>query len=218
MVSAAKGLGINTVAQITDMNEPIGTHIGNALEVLGSVHVLQGKGSADTRNLVALQGGQLLALTGISPSLEQGIQMILEVLDNGEALRFFVEMCVQQGTERKMAELLVNEPEHVLPKSKHVTSVVAAESGYVQSIDAMALAEVARELGAGRFSMEDSINHGVGYVIEATRNMTLSKNQPWISIHHDHPLSSQHLTQIGDALQIGNVPTAEFQRLIRIIH
>ena len=218
MVSAAKGLGINTVAQITEMNEPIGTHIGNALEILGSVYVLQGKGSTDTRNLVALQGGQLLALTGISPSLEQGIQMILEVLDNGEALRFFVEMCVQQGTERKMAELLVNEPEHVLPKSKHVTSVVAAESGYVQSIDAMALAEVARELGAGRFSMEDSINHGVGYVIEATRNMTLSKNQPWISIHHDHPLSSQHLTQIGDALQIGNVPTAEFQRLIRIIH
>ena len=218
MVGAAKGLGINTVAQITDMNEPIGTHIGNALEILGTVHVLQGKGSADTRNLVALQGGQLLALTGISPSLEQGIQMISEVLDNGEAMRFFIEMCVQQGTERTVAEQLALEPKLILPYSKKVTTLFASQSGYVQSIDAMALAEVARELGAGRFSMSDSINHGIGYVIEATRNMTLSKNQPWISIHHDHPLSSQHLTQIGDALEIGNEPTAEFQRLIRIIH
>ena len=218
MVGAAKGLGINTVAQITDMNEPIGTHIGNALEVLGSVHVLQGKGSADTRNLVALQGGQLLVLAERASSLEQGIQMITEVLDNGEALKFFTEMCVQQGTERSVAENLALEPELILPQSEMVTTLFASQSGYVQSIDAMVLAEVARELGAGRLSMSDSINHGVGYVIEAIKNQYLLENQAWISIHHDLPLSSQHLTQIGDALQIGNQPTAEFQRLIRIIH
>lgn len=217
MVGAAKGLGIKTVAQITDMNEPIGTHIGNALEIIGSVHVLQGKGSVDTRELVELQGGQLLALTGIATSLMQGIQMISEVLNNGEALRFFIEMCVQQGTERTVAEQLALEPKHILPKSKHVTSVMATKSGYVQSIDAMALAEVARELGAGRFSMSDSINHGVGYVLEATRNQHVSKGQPWILIHHDLPLSSQHLTKIGDALEIGIQPTADFQRLIRIV-
>jgi thymidine phosphorylase len=179
--------------------------------------VLQGKGSTDTRGLVELQGGQLLSLTGIASSLEQGIQMVSEVLENGEALRFFVEMCVQQGTERKVAELLVNEPEHVLPKSKHVTSVVAAESGYVQSIDAMALAEVARELGAGRFSMEDSINHGIGYVLQTSRNQHVSKGQSWVLVHHDKQLSSQHLTQISDALEIGIEATPEFQRLIRIV-
>ena len=217
MVSAAKGLGINTVAQITDMNEPIGTHIGNALEVLGSVQVLQGKGSDDTRNLVALQGGQLLALTGSAESLEQGIKMISDVLDNGEALRFFVEMCVQQGTERSVAEHLALEPELILPQSEKVTTLSASQSGYVHSIDAMALAEVARELGAGRFSMSDSINHGIGYVLKASRNVHLSQGQDWISIHHDLPLSSQHLTRIKDSLRIGGEPTTEFQRLIRII-
>ena len=217
MVSAAKGLGINTVAQITDMNEPIGTHIGNALEVLGSVQVLQGKGSDDTRNLVALQGGQLLALTGSAESLEQGIKMISDVLDNGEALRFFVEMCVQQGTERSVAEHLALEPELILPQSEKVTTLSASQSGYVHSIDAMALAKVARELGAGRFSMSDSINHGIGYVLKASRNVYLSQGQDWISIHHDLPLSSQHLTRIKDSLRIGGEPTTEFQRLIRII-
>ena len=217
MVGAAKGLGIKTVAQITDMNEPIGSHVGNALEIIGSVYVLQGKGSKDTRGLVELQGGQLLSLTGIASSLEQGIQMISDVLENGEALRFFVEMCVQQGTDRKVAEQLANEPAHILPKSKHVTSVVATESGFVQSIDAMALAEVARELGAGRFSMSDSINHGIGYVLETSKNHHVSKGQSWILVHHDKPLSPQHLTQISGALEIGIRATPEFQRLIRIV-
>jgi thymidine phosphorylase len=217
MVGAAKGLGIDTVAQITDMNEPIGTHIGNSLEVLGSVYVLRGKGSTDTRDLVALQGGQLLALTGISSSLESGIKMILEVLGNGKALHCFIEMCVQQGTEREVAEQLALNPEHVLPKSEHITVLLAPETGYIQSIDAMALAEVARELGAGRFVMSDHINHSIGYVLESSRNQHLKKGQPWISVHHDHELSSQHLSRLRDALQIASEQPAEFQRLIRII-
>jgi len=217
MVGAAKGLGIKTVVQITDMNEPIGTHIGNALEILGSVLVLQGKGSSDTRALVELQGGQLLELTGMASSLRRGIQMISEVLENGEALRTFVDMCVQQGTDRKVAEQLATDPEQVLCKSKQVTSLTVTDSGYVQTIDAMALAEVARELGAGRFSMSDSINHGIGYVLQASRNQHVSSDQTWISIHHDLPLSSQHLSRIKGALEIGTEPTPEFQRLIRII-
>ncbi len=217
MVGAAKGLGIDTVAQITDMNEPIGTHVGNALEVLGSIHVLRGGGSVDTRDLVALQGGQLLALTKISSSLEHGVRMIQDVLENGEALRCFIEMCVQQGTERDVAEQLALNPEHVLPKSEHVTVLLAPQTGYVQSINAMALAEVARELGAGRFVMSDRINHGIGYVLETSRNQHLKENQPWISVHHDHELSSQHLSRLRSALHIGDVQPEEFQRLIRII-
>ena len=217
MVGAAKGLGIKTVAQITDMNEPIGTHVGNALEILGSVLVLQGKGSSDTRGLVELQGGQLLELTGMATTLEQGIEMISAVLENGQALRIFVEMCVQQGTERNVAERLAAEPEQVLPKSKLVTTLTATDSGYVQTIEAMALAEVARELGAGRFSMSDTINPGIGYVLHTSRNQHISRDQTWISIHHDLPLSFVHLSRINDALQIGTEPTAEFHRLIRII-
>lgn len=217
MVGAAKGLGIKTVAQITDMNEPIGTHVGNALEILGSVLVLQGKGSSDTRGLVELQGGQLLELTGIATTLELGIEMISAVLENGEALRLFIDMCVQQGTERNVAEQLASEPGQVLPKSKHVTSVTAQESGYVQTIDAMALAEVARELGAGRFSMSDTINPGIGYVLQTSKNQHVSNGQSWILVHHDLSLSFEHLSRINDALQIGTEPTAEFRRLIRII-
>lgn len=217
MVATAKGLGIDTVAQITDMNEPIGSHIGNALEVLGSVRVLQGNGSHDTRDLVALQGGQLLALTGLSSTLEHGIEMIHEVLENGTALKIFVEMCVQQGTTQSVAERLVVHPEQVLPQSEQITTLFAPQSGYVQSIDAMVLAEVARELGAGRFSMSDSINHGIGYVLETAKNLYIEKESPWISIHHDHELSSEHLHRLQSSLTISDQQSADFQRLITII-
>lgn len=217
MVGTAKGLGIDTVAQITDMNEPIGSHIGNALEVLGSIRVLQGEGSQDTRNLVALQGGQLLALTGDSVTLEQGMNMIHEVLENGEALRIFTEMCVQQGTRRSVAEELAIHPEHILPQSKKITTLHSPKSGYVESIDAMILAEVARELGAGRFTMSDSINHGIGYVLETAKNHSIQKDEPWISIHHDLELSSEHLNRLRDCLKIIDQTSGDFQRLITTI-
>lgn len=217
MVGTAKGLGINTVAQITDMNEPIGSHIGNALEVLGSVHVLQGKGSRDTRDLVALQGGQLLALTGITSTGEEGVKLIHEVLDNGKAMSLFIEMCVQQGTSRTVAEKLAIHPEQILPQSKKVTTLYSPNSGFVDSIDAMVLAEVARELGAGRFTMSDSINHGVGYVLETAKNHHIEKESPWISIYHDLDLSSEHLNRLRKCLKISDQQSADFQRLITVI-
>ena len=179
--------------------------------------MLQGIGSQDTQDLVALQGGQLLALTGVSPTLEEGMIMIHEVLKDGSALHAFIEMCVQQGTSRTVAEQLAIHPEQILPKARNVTTLFAPQSGYVQSINAMVLAQVARELGAGRFEMSDHINHGIGYVLQTTRNQFIEKEKPWISIHHDLELSSEHLGRIKDCMVMGHEKSAEFHRLIRII-
>jgi thymidine phosphorylase len=167
--------------------------------------------------LVALQGGQLLALTGGSVTLEHGMNMIHEVLENGEALRIFTEMCVQQGTRRSVAEELAIHPEHILPQSKKITTLYSPKSGYVESIDAMTLAEVARELGAGRFTMSDSINHGIGYVLETAKTHPIQKDEPWITIHHDLDLSSEHLNRLRDCLKIDDQTSGDFQRLITII-
>ena len=87
MVRVAQGLGIKTMAQITDMNQPIGTHIGNALEVIESIHVLNGKGPQDTINLVAMQGGALLWLLGRCETEEQGRQLIIESLKRWASCR-----------------------------------------------------------------------------------------------------------------------------------
>ena len=217
MVRTANGLGINTVAQITDMNEPIGTHIGNALEVIGSVLVLQGKGSRDTRDLVVLQGGQLLALTGKADSLSTGKALIEKVLDNGRALEVFVEMCIQQGTQPQTAHQLAHDPQTVVMTSARKTELKSTNAGFVAAIDAMALANVARELGAGRFSLEDSIQHSVGFVLHTGINAPITDGETWITVHHEDALSTTHLSQIKGALRISEEKQPPFTRLIMTV-
>ena len=86
MVGAAKGLGINAIAQITKMDYPIGKYVGNSLEVIGSIEILQGNGSSDTRELVVIQGSSLLIQSGLVSNKHDAEKMICSVLDNGQAL------------------------------------------------------------------------------------------------------------------------------------
>jgi|TARA_B100001094_G_C18123303_1_gene768037 thymidine phosphorylase len=217
MVRTANGLGIKTVAQITDMNQPIGSHIGNALEVVESIQVLQGKGTRDTRNLVVMQAGKLLELTGSCSTFEAGKKQVEEVLDNGKALEKFIEMCIAQDTPVHVAEQLAVNPESVLNQSLKVTTITIPQSGYIKAIDAMALAEVARELGAGRFEMSDVVVHEVGFVLELTVNQQVVVGQTWIQVHHNLPLSSEHAEKIQSAITIEQTSENEFNRLLLTI-
>ena len=135
MVNTAEGLGIRTVAQITAMGEPIGTHIGNALEVIGSIHVLQGKGSADTRELVVFQGAALLSMTHDDVDMAEGRRRIETVLNNGKALDRFRAMCIQQGVDEEVASTLISTPERILGTAVSQTTILAEHDGYVAGYD-----------------------------------------------------------------------------------
>lgn len=217
MVATAKGLGIDTVAQITDMNEPIGNYVGNSLEVLGSLLVLQGKGSSDTRELVCMQGGQLLELTGYADSLESGWSAIADALDNGSALDVFAQMCIRQGCDQTVVQRLIQEPQQILPKPARITALSPRHNGCVQSIDAMALAEVARELGAGRFALDDVIEPAVGYVLNVHKGDNVSIDEPWIEVHHNRTILPDQMEKIHRALHVTDQPAAPLKRLIRTV-
>ena len=142
MVGAAQGLGIKTIAQITQMDYPIGRYVGNSLEILGSIEVLKGQGSSDTRELVVLQGAALLVLSGTAINELAGQAMISNVLDNGDALAKFKQMCLAQGVSQPDVELLTGEPTKLLGKSKQITSIESTSQGYVSAITSMTLAAV----------------------------------------------------------------------------
>ncbi len=214
MVRTANGLGIRTVAQVTDMNQPIGSHIGNALEVVESIQVLQGKGTSDTRNLVVMQAGKLMELSSHCATFEEGKTRIEKVLDNGEALEKFIDMCVAQGTPLGVAQQLASDPESVLGKANKTTAIACDSSGFIQYIDAMALAEVARELGAGRFELSDNVQHDVGFVVEHSINQPIKQGQTWIHVHHNLALSNAHLEKIRDAITISTTDGEHFTRLL----
>ena len=218
MVGAAKGLGINTTAQITRMDFPIGRYIGNSLEVIGSIEVLQGKGSRDTRELVVMQGSALLLQSGKVNDAEEGEKLIRQVLDNGLALSYFEKMCVAQGVNGDDARILSINPKSILPKSKCSTAFLSSESGYVNMIDSMILAEVARKHGAGRFSLEDKIISEIGFEVLIEQGQQIQQGQEWLLFHHNQELSDEDFSRLNDSISLQVQKVGNYSRLIKTIY
>ena len=217
MVGAAKGLGINTVAQITQMDHPIGQYVGNSLEVLGSVLVLQGKGSKDTLEIVVLQCAELMVRAGMAKSHDQAKELIAEVIANGSALEKFKQMCVQQGVEEITAQTLIDNPDSVLPSSKHITEISVTEAGYVSEIDSMELADIARKHGAGRFTIEDEIIPEIGFEICVERGQYVEAGFTWLKFHHNQALSGAETATLSSSLTTSSHKIELKSRLISLI-
>jgi thymidine phosphorylase len=217
MVGAAKGLGINTTAQITQMEFPIGKYVGNSLEVIGSIEVLQGNGSKDTRDLVVMQGSALLVQSGKVNDAEEGEKLIRLVLDNGLALSYFEKMCIAQGVSVNDAKIICSNPNSILPKSKHITTFVTNESGYVKMIDSMVLAEVARKHGAGRFSLEDKIISEIGFEILVEQGQEIRQGDEWLRFHHNEELNDEDFSRLNDSISLQKQKIGKFSRLIKTI-
>ena len=217
MVKAARGLGINTVAQITQMDYPIGKYIGNSLEVLGSIEVLQGYGSTDTLDIVIMQCAELLVMTGKASSHDEAVRLIRKVINNGSALSKFKQMCVIQGVDERIAQSLIDNPHEVLPASKFQTPIKATTSGYLTGIDAMALAEIARSHGAGRFAITDTIIPEIGFEILPSKGDYISANDVWLVFHHNEDVADVTYNKLVSSLVVSDEPVDNISRLIRVI-
>lgn len=217
MVNAARGLGINTIAQITQMDYPIGKYIGNSLEVLGSIEVLQGHGSSDTLDIVILQCKELLVMTEKASSHDEAERLVRNVISNGLALRKFKQMCVRQGVDENLAQLLIDNPHDVLLASEFKTPIRATTSGYLAGINAMTLAKIARNHGAGRFAMTDIIIPEIGFEIIPNKGDYLSADDVWLVFHHNEVLSDATYNKLVNSLVLSNKPVIPTSRLIRII-
>lgn len=216
MVETATGLGIKTEAQLTDMNAPIGTHIGNALEVIESIEVMQGHGSVDTRELVVLQGTALLTMT-MEIGAEEAEQRMRTVLNNGAALDVFEAMCVQQGVDPSVAAALVTDPQSVLGQAPHQTTILATEAGHVGSFQTMAMAQFARSHGAGRFHLDDTIDPLVGFVVHRTMGSPVTKHDPVLTFHHTRPLEDDEMSTLVQFVSVGSPSSTPPTRLVQRI-
>jgi len=206
MVSAATHCGIHTRAILTTMDCPLGSAIGNAIEIVESIETLRGNGPSDLEELVCAQGGALLEMVGIVEDFESGSIAILDALHDGSALERFIEMAVTQGVDP-----LVFESEHMLYRSLGLldpelneTELKCNSEGHVIHIDALALALAALDLGAGRKEVTDTIDHAVGILVEVDIGESVNYGQTWVTIHHRGKLSEDLISRVQNALEIGN--------------
>lgn len=178
MVSIGTNYGRETVAVVTNMDEPLGKAIGNSLEVKEAIEVLKGKGPEDLRELCLYIGSLLLVLAKKVKDQDEGIKLLKEVLDNNLAYNKFIELVEYQGGNIEQ----VKNPD-LLPKSKYVIEVKSNIEGYVTSIDAEKMGICALKLGAGRETMDSVIDHSVGIVLNKKVNDKVALGETLAYIH-----------------------------------
>jgi pyrimidine-nucleoside phosphorylase len=166
MVTIGTQFNKQTIAFITDMNEPLGNTIGNWLEVVESVECLRGtRGtddlSSDLMELTHTLAGAMLMLGKKAGTIEEGIELSKESITSGRAYRKFLQLVSQQGGDRFAVENLEKYP---LPR--HALEVKTLNEGYISSIDARELGLTAIMLGAGREKLDDPIDHKAGIVLK----------------------------------------------------
>ncbi|MEE8489294.1 MAG: thymidine phosphorylase [Acidimicrobiia bacterium] len=175
MVEIGAAHGVNTVAFITTMDQPLGHEVGNANEIRESIDVLRGHGPADVTELTMVFGETMLELAGI----EDGRDRLDEAIHSGAALQKFIEVVEAHGGD----PLVIDDPS-LLAVAPREAVVVAPDSGYVTRCDALTIGTVATHLGAGRERKEDTIDPGVGITLKAKHGDTVHQGDPLAIVHY----------------------------------
>ena len=178
MVDIGSRAGKQTVAVITDMDEPLGNAVGNALEIKEVIDALHGDGPEDLMEVVYALGTQMLLLAKRAEDEEIARNLITESIQERKALKKFAEFIENQGGNRE--EIL--HPD-MLPKARYVIPVLAEEEGCIERILAQDIGIACMTLGGGRENKESTIDHGVGIILTKKISDTVKKGETLALIH-----------------------------------
>lgn len=201
MVEIGRDAGRETVAFLTDMNQPLGFAIGNALEVKEAIETLSGKGPRDLEELVLQLASHMVVLAQKAANTEQAYAQLKEKLHNGEALQKFKEFVAAQGGDVSQIE----NPD-LLPSASSVLPVTASQAGYVEKIDALSIGIAAMKLGAGRATKEDIIDMGVGVVLNKKVGEVVNVGDVLAYIHTNQADLTEAIDYINKAYEITSSP------------
>jgi pyrimidine-nucleoside phosphorylase len=188
MVDLGGRAGRDVVCLLTDMDQPLGHAVGNALEVREAVATIKGHGPQDFSELVLEACARLLALSDLDVDLDEGRRRAQRAVADGSALDAYERWIRAQGGDPDLA---------LLPSAAVVHEVTAEEDGVVTHLHALAVGIAALELGAGRRTKEDSVDHAVGVVCHAKRGQTVAKGHLLAEVHASDEESA---SAAGDAV------------------
>ncbi|QKH06883.1 pyrimidine-nucleoside phosphorylase [Bacillus cereus] len=178
MVRIGNNVGRQTMAVISDMSQPLGFAIGNALEVKEAIDTLKGEGPEDLTELVLVLGSQMVVLAKKANTLEEAREMLIEVMKNGKATEKFKEFLSNQGGDSS----IVDNPEK-MPQAKYVIDVPAKTAGVISNIVADEIGIAAMLLGAGRATKEDEIDLAVGLMLRKKVGDAVKEGEPFVTIY-----------------------------------
>jgi pyrimidine-nucleoside phosphorylase len=195
MVETGERMGKKMAALITDMDQPLGRYVGNALEVVEVLEILRGGGPDDLRQLCLELAAWMFLLGGRVKSIEEGRTLSEDLIRSGAALAGFRKMVELQGGDTRV----VDDPK-MLPRAKHTMDVPSPHSGYVTAIQCEQAGTACVILGGGRERKEDSVDPAVGFVLHKKVGDSASKGEALCTIHYN----SEALAERAKALLLGS--------------
>lgn len=203
LVQVGTRMGVRTRALVTDMNQPLGRMIGNAVEANESVATLAGDGPSDVEELVLALGTELLMLTGTVRNCEEGADRLSRSIRSGRALDTFREMVSAQGGDLDA------------PRSIALEWTVAARgSGFVRSIDGERLGQVIIQLGGGRRTMADRLDLSVGLEMLVRLGDAVDAGQPLVRVFAAREAAELARPSLEQAIVVGEQPPASLPLIV----
>lgn len=203
MVRIGNHVGRKTIAIISDMSQPLGFAIGNALEVKEAIETLQGKGPKDLTELVLTLGSQMVILAGKAKTSEEAKEMLLDAIHSGKALAKFKEFLANQGGDASIVDDLTK-----LPQAKYKIELPAKQSGYISRIVADEIGVASMILGAGRATKEDVIDLAVGLVLHKKVGDKVEEGESILTIYSNRENVEDVKQKLYDNIFIADTATA----------
>lgn len=212
MIAIGKLSNRDTRAMITDMNQPLGIAIGNALEVKEAIDTLNGHGPADFTELCFQAGTIMLLQADICKDAATARKLLEDSISSKKAFNKFKEFVAAQGGDVDC----IDHPQK-LAQAKYVTPLINQREGYITSIKATQLGISAMKLGAGRATKDDIINPAVGLMVYKKIGDFVKKGDIIVNIHHDNELSVEFIQELNSSFVIENHPGQPVALIAKIL-
>ncbi|MEP9853425.1 pyrimidine-nucleoside phosphorylase [Staphylococcus aureus] len=205
MVSIGNNVGRNTMAIISDMGQPLGNAIGNALEVREAIETLQGKGPEDLTELVMTLGSQMVVVGGKAKDLDEARTLLEEAIQDGTALETFRTFLENQDGDGSVVDDVSK-----LPQAKYQVDLLAQSTGVVTEIIANEIGVASMMLGAGRQTKDDDIDLSVGIVLDKKVGDKVNEGDTLLTIHSNRKDIDDVIEKLNQSITIseqGQAPT-----------
>ncbi len=182
LVRVGRREGLEVVALLTSMDQPLGREVGNASELREAIELLRGGGPPDTRALTVRLGAEMLRLGGVARDLADGSRRIEAAIASGAGLEKLGQCIDLQGGDRRV----LDRPDALLPRARRQQVVVARRAGVVAALDARAIGRAATLLGAGRLRQDDRVDPAVGVTLLRKVGARVGRGEPLAILHYNH--------------------------------
>ncbi|TWT01097.1 pyrimidine-nucleoside phosphorylase [Planomicrobium sp. CPCC 101079] len=212
MVGIGNATGRKTMAIISDMSQPLGFAIGNALEVKEAIETLQGKGPEDLTELCLVLGSQMVVVGGKADTLEEARAMLVQAIESGEALAIFKQFIESQGGNPAVVDDV-----ELLPQAAFKVDVPSEREGYISFMEADEIGTAAMILGAGRATKESVIDLAVGIVLHKKVGDFVHKGESIATVYSNTEDVAECLRMLYNSVEYSSEPVEKTPLISAVI-